>query len=340
MNRTNKTSVFRLSGVKAVPEQPVTRSRGGVLQELVMRRYTFHISILLYRSCLLATTRPDRGRTRGAGKDGSDPPFFAVSPANRAGGCYRGCYTPCPPLMGSLPSDLSLREGSEHEPQTGAEAPEACPMKMRYPILIIGGLGCSAWFFIYRPFPMPGDDPMLDLVLYHTPNFYTWIVWWYYLAPAAAVIVGGLILISVWRVWFESWGVGMPNIGMLPRWPLSPGQRCRAVDRRRGGSPPGQSRRISQPEMAHHPGARPLYRSGNLRRPWGPAKPRLACARSQSKSCLGRRADPQRRAAGLVLEVKGDFCHDIRRVLAESGRESDYIELGMDGSWQWNPLSG
>ena len=47
MNRTNKTSVFRLSGVKAVPEQPVTRSRGGVLQELVMRRYTFHISILL-----------------------------------------------------------------------------------------------------------------------------------------------------------------------------------------------------------------------------------------------------------------------------------------------------
>ena len=33
---------------------------------------------------------------------------------------------------------------------------------------------------------------MLDLVLYHTPNFYTWIVWWYYLAPAAAVIVGGL----------------------------------------------------------------------------------------------------------------------------------------------------
>ena len=49
-------------------------------------------------------------------------------------------------------------------------------MKMRYPILIIGGLCCSAWGFIYRPFPMPGDDPVLDLVLYHTPNFYGWIV--------------------------------------------------------------------------------------------------------------------------------------------------------------------
>ena len=95
-------------------------------------------------------------------------------------------------------------------------------MKPRYAILLIGGLGCSAWGFLYRPFPLPGDDPMLDLALYHTPNFYTWIVWWYYLAPAAAVIVGGLVLISVWRVWFSSWGMGMPNIGMLPLWPLSP----------------------------------------------------------------------------------------------------------------------
>ena len=95
-------------------------------------------------------------------------------------------------------------------------------MKIRHPILIVAGLGCSAWGFLYRPFPLPGDDPMLDLVLYHTPNFYTWIVWWYYLAPAAAVIVGGLVLISVWRVWFSSWGIAMPNIGMLPTWPLNP----------------------------------------------------------------------------------------------------------------------
>ena len=49
-------------------------------------------------------------------------------------------------------------------------------MKWRYSILIFAGIGCSAWSFLYRPFPLPGDDPMLDLVLYHTPNFYAWIV--------------------------------------------------------------------------------------------------------------------------------------------------------------------
>ena len=45
------------------------------------------------------------------------------------------------------------------------------------------------------------------------------------------------------------------------------------------------------------------------------------------------------RAAALVLEVKGDFCYDIRQILVEAGREKDYIELGMEGRWQWNPLS-
>ena len=40
-----------------------------------------------------------------------------------------------------------------------------------------------------------------------------------------------------------------------------------------------------------------------------------------------------------MLEVKGDFCHDIHRILTEAGREKDYIELSMEGPWQWNPLS-
>ena len=94
-------------------------------------------------------------------------------------------------------------------------------MKIRHLILIVAGLGCSAWGFLYRPFPLPGDDPMLDLVLYHTPNFYTWIVWWYYLAPGAAIIVGGLFLVTVWRVWVESWGRNLTALKLLPPWPLS-----------------------------------------------------------------------------------------------------------------------
>ena len=50
-------------------------------------------------------------------------------------------------------------------------------------------------------------------------------------------------------------------------------------------------------------------------------------------------ADPQKRAAALVLEVKGDFCHDIRADLEDAGRGDDYIELALGGRWQWNPLA-
>ena len=49
--------------------------------------------------------------------------------------------------------------------------------------------------------------------------------------------------------------------------------------------------------------------------------------------------DPELRAAGLVLEVKGDFCHDIRQLLTDAKRGGDYMELTLGGYWQWNPLA-
>ena len=59
-----------------------------------------------------------------------------------------------------------------------------------------------------------------------------------------------------------------------------------------------------------------------------------------ARQLLDWQADnPERRAAALVLEVKGDFCHDIRRMLTELDRGGDYIELSLDGRLTWNPLS-
>ena len=59
-----------------------------------------------------------------------------------------------------------------------------------------------------------------------------------------------------------------------------------------------------------------------------------------ARQLLSWQADnPERRAAALVLEVKGDVCHDIRRMLAELSRADDYVELSLDGRLTWNPLS-
>ena len=49
-------------------------------------------------------------------------------------------------------------------------------------------------------------------------------------------------------------------------------------------------------------------------------------------------SDPERKIGGLVLEVKGDFCRQVRGMLARAGRATDYIEIGLDTGVCYNPL--
>jgi hypothetical protein len=51
-----------------------------------------------------------------------------------------------------------------------------------------------------------------------------------------------------------------------------------------------------------------------------------------------RAADAERKLGGLVLEVKGDFCKQVRTLLFEAGRQDDYVEIGLDGNVCYNPL--
>ena len=51
-----------------------------------------------------------------------------------------------------------------------------------------------------------------------------------------------------------------------------------------------------------------------------------------------RSQDPQRKVGGLVMEVKGDFCQQVRRMLSDAGRGDDYVEIGLDTGRCYNPL--
>ncbi len=51
-----------------------------------------------------------------------------------------------------------------------------------------------------------------------------------------------------------------------------------------------------------------------------------------------RAQDPDRKVGGLVLEVKGDFCGQVRTILRQAGREHDYLEIGLDTEVCYNPL--
>jgi hypothetical protein len=64
-----------------------------------------------------------------------------------------------------------------------------------------------------------------------------------------------------------------------------------------------------------------------------------ACMYPYAEQLLRWRAgDVDHKIGGLVLEVKGDFCKQVRGILKQADRESDYIEIGLDSKYCYNPL--
>ena len=211
---------------------------------------------------------------------------------------------------------------------------------VRLPALVLfffAGLWYAVWHFVRRPFPALDENPLLDLMNYHTPTFYGSVLLWYYVSPFVVVMLSGLVALTVWKVWLEGRRRDFAPFAKLPPWPLSPDQKTPGIVIGEVHHPV-ETREIFSPSWLTIP-ERGLYTGVAIFGAVGSGKT-SACMNPFARQLLGWQAgDPQMRAAALVLEVKGDFCYDIRQILVEAGREKDYIELGMEGRWQWNPLS-
>ena len=204
-------------------------------------------------------------------------------------------------------------------------------------ILFFGGGWFAVWSFVRRPFPALETVPLLDLLEYHNPNFYSAVVVWYYLSPLVAVMLAGSIILSIWKVWIEARKRDLIPFGALPAWPLSPEQPGPEIVIGEVHHPV-EPREIFNPAWLTIP-ERGLYTGIAIFGAVGSGKT-SACMHPFAKQLLSWQAgDPEKRAAALMLEVKGDFCHDIRSILDEAGRGDDYLEIGMGGLWKWNPLS-
>ena len=204
-------------------------------------------------------------------------------------------------------------------------------------LFFFAGLWYAVWSFVRRPFPSLDEHPILALVQYHTPDFFSFMVLWYYLSPFVAVMLCGLISVTVWKVWLEGRRRDFAPFAKLPPWPLSADQKAPAIVIGEVHHPV-EAREIFSPSWLTIP-ERGLYTGVAIFGAVGSGKT-SACMNPFARQLLGWQAhNPHMRAAALILEVKGDFCHDIRQILVEAGRGQDYIELGMDARAQWNPLS-
>ena len=51
-----------------------------------------------------------------------------------------------------------------------------------------------------------------------------------------------------------------------------------------------------------------------------------------------RAADAEKKIGGLILEVKGDFCYQVKEILTRHGRADDYVEISLGSEYRYNPL--
>ena len=203
-------------------------------------------------------------------------------------------------------------------------------------LAIIGAaIGACAAQALEAPFPPVGDNPYLDLIAWHDSGLHAAIRAWYYGWPAVAVVLAGSVTLSVWRVWFQPL-VRIVRRGRLPKWPTSPGDDVPSlvVGELHHPTVPRESERPSWlviPEKGLYTGLLVVGAVGTGKT--------TACMYPFARQLLHWRADDARRRAGaLVLEVKGDFCHQVQSILEDAGRADDYLEIGLGGSLQWNPL--
>src|SRR5215470_12718828 len=65
----------------------------------------------------------------------------------------------------------------------------------------------------------------------------------------------------------------------------------------------------------------------------------MGCIYPFTEQLLGyKAADKMHRIGGLVLEVKGDFCHKVRNILSLHKRQEDYVEISLTSEYRYNPL--
>ena len=202
-------------------------------------------------------------------------------------------------------------------------------------VLIGAAVAAASARALLAPFPPIGGNPYLDLIAQNDPGIHAAIRAWYYLAPGAAVVLLGSVMRSVSRVWLEPLAMRR-NRGRLPAWPNSPKDDAPSLVVGELHHPT-VARESDKPSWLVVP-EKGLYTGVFVVGAVGTGKT-TACMYPFARQLLSWQAeDADRRAGALVLEVKGDFCHQVRGILREAGREDDYLEIGLGGAWQWNPL--
>jgi hypothetical protein len=184
-------------------------------------------------------------------------------------------------------------------------------------------------------FPFPSDNAFLAAIDARKPWLfeglaYLYATLWFSTPLIVLSVTTALLYVAVMRL---EKGV---SFGPLPPFP-DPGKRQEPFLVLGEQHHPTKPIRISQPSWLTIP-RRGLHTGVMILGAVGTGKT-SACMYPYVDQLLAWRASSSdEKIGGLILEVKGDFCSQVRGILASHGRAEDYVEIGLESRFCYNPL--
>jgi hypothetical protein len=203
-------------------------------------------------------------------------------------------------------------------------------------LIVSFGLSVASGILLQNSYPLNAANPLLRLVALERPVIFEFLVWSYTLFLYSTPFLGISVLLSFVYVHFYSRDLSRAG-GPLPEYP-DPRTRhdlflvVGEVHHRLRPDPSPEPRWLGIPELGLFNGTIVIGATGSAKTQ-GLILPAM-------RQLFGYRAkDAARKLSGVVLEVKGDLCRQLRRILAWCGREDDYVEVSLDGDIRYNPLN-
>src|SRR3954471_8392126 len=206
-------------------------------------------------------------------------------------------------------------------------------MAARGVIAMLVAAAGGAWGLHARPFPT--DDPFLEMIAAANPVAFHVLAYGYAVLWFTTPFFAASLCTSVAAIVLANYPAGR-RMRPLPPYPQpetrsTPFLVLGEAHALRGPGPAPAPSWLSIPQRGLYTGVMVLGAVGTGKT--------SACMYPYVDQLLRSRAqDPAWKAGGLVLEVKGDFCAQVRQMLTRAGRQADYLELGLDTGVCYNPL--
>jgi hypothetical protein len=207
---------------------------------------------------------------------------------------------------------------------------------VEYRFLFSLGLSAACGIVLSSIFPINPANPFLQLIELKRPLVFQMMVWSYNLFLYSTPFIACSMIFSLLYVHLYTTELGLAP-GALPPYP-DPHTRMELsfvlgeVHRQLVPKPSPAPQWLAIPERGLYTG---IASFGSI----GSGKTYGLILPAMRQLFAYRADDPERKLSGIVLEVKGDLCRQLQRILKWCGREQDYVEVSLDGNIRYNPLN-